>query len=175
MSFNTTANAYFNSHYKTTDLSSLNWIELKWAAWYMWWANDRLATGVMGLVMHEVPTIHSSQQLRAQQNFGSWCILVDAYHGSSSTPSPTSENGNFSLPKYRHQKNNGIVQNSSSSLISRWNSPWYVVQLLHTYNSPLQTDHVLPFIGRIDRNGDMASPLALSAGRTFPARLLLRL
>ena len=31
----------------------LNYAEKLWAAWYLWWQNDTLATGIMSFVMHE--------------------------------------------------------------------------------------------------------------------------
>jgi hypothetical protein len=36
-----------------TDFSSLNWLELKWAAWYLYVGNPVLATGVMSFLLHE--------------------------------------------------------------------------------------------------------------------------
>ena len=59
MSFNVTTTAttattsYFDSHYGKTDFSSLSWLELRWALWYIWFANDVFATGVMSFIMHE--------------------------------------------------------------------------------------------------------------------------
>lgn len=32
----------------------LNIAERLWAAWYLWWQNDTLATGIMSFMMHEI-------------------------------------------------------------------------------------------------------------------------
>lgn len=32
----------------------LNIAERLWAAWYLWWQNDTLATGIMSFLMHEI-------------------------------------------------------------------------------------------------------------------------
>jgi methylsterol monooxygenase len=40
--------------YKGTDLSSLNWFEQQWAAWYIWIGTPVIATGLMSFLLHEV-------------------------------------------------------------------------------------------------------------------------
>ncbi|KAJ3760905.1 hypothetical protein EV360DRAFT_80723 [Lentinula raphanica] len=40
--------------YSGTDFSSLNWAEQKWVAWYVWWGNPVIATGMISFLMHEI-------------------------------------------------------------------------------------------------------------------------
>lgn len=40
--------------YANTDFSKLNWLELQWAAWYLWIDNPIIATGLMSFLLHEV-------------------------------------------------------------------------------------------------------------------------
>lgn len=43
-----------NELYGDLNMDHLNWLELKWAGYYIWMGNALLATGVMSFVMHEV-------------------------------------------------------------------------------------------------------------------------
>jgi len=40
--------------YSSIDLTQLNWLERQWTAWYSYWGNPIIATGIMSFVMHEV-------------------------------------------------------------------------------------------------------------------------
>ncbi|KAG5651874.1 hypothetical protein H0H81_007094 [Sphagnurus paluster] len=40
--------------YASTDLSSLNWFEQQWVAWYVMIANPIIATGLMSFLLHEI-------------------------------------------------------------------------------------------------------------------------
>ena len=53
---NSTAPAYESADvlYANTDFSQLNWLEAKWAAWYLWIGNPVIATGLMSFLLHEV-------------------------------------------------------------------------------------------------------------------------
>ncbi|KAH8109096.1 C4-methyl sterol oxidase [Phellopilus nigrolimitatus] len=53
---NVTAPAYHAAEflYANTDFTQLNWLELKWAQWYLWFGNPALATGVMSFLLHEI-------------------------------------------------------------------------------------------------------------------------
>jgi hypothetical protein len=56
MSFNGTVaqpDAY-NALYSGVDYSSLSWAEQKWVAWYVYWGNPVIATGLISFLMHEV-------------------------------------------------------------------------------------------------------------------------
>ncbi|KIK59671.1 hypothetical protein GYMLUDRAFT_44109 [Collybiopsis luxurians FD-317 M1] len=56
MSFNATTPSpnVMDALYKGTDFSSLNWAEQKWVAWYMYWNNPIIATGMISFLMHEI-------------------------------------------------------------------------------------------------------------------------
>ncbi len=56
MSFNATLAGpnVLETLYPGTDLASLNWAEQKWVAWYVWWGNPVIATGMISFLMHEV-------------------------------------------------------------------------------------------------------------------------
>lgn len=56
MAFNGTVEAgnVMDALYAGTDFSSLNWAEQKWVAWYVWWGNPIIATGMLSFLMHEV-------------------------------------------------------------------------------------------------------------------------
>jgi methylsterol monooxygenase len=56
MSFNATSdpNHVLDTLYAGTEFSSLNWAEQKWVAWYVWWGNPVLATGMISFLMHEI-------------------------------------------------------------------------------------------------------------------------
>lgn len=43
-----------NELYGDLNMDHLNWLEKKWAGYYIWMGNALLATGVMSFVMHEV-------------------------------------------------------------------------------------------------------------------------
>jgi methylsterol monooxygenase len=43
-----------NELYGDLNMDHLNWLERKWASYYIWMGNALLATGVMSFVMHEV-------------------------------------------------------------------------------------------------------------------------
>jgi methylsterol monooxygenase len=43
-----------NELYGDINMDHLNWLEKKWAGYYIWMGNALLATGVMSFVMHEV-------------------------------------------------------------------------------------------------------------------------
>lgn len=54
---NTTIVAPLAEHavlYFDTDFGTLSLIEKAWVAWYTWWGNPVLATGVMSFLMHEI-------------------------------------------------------------------------------------------------------------------------
>ncbi|KAJ3929215.1 MAG: hypothetical protein NXY57DRAFT_1050147 [Lentinula lateritia] len=53
MAFNSTASSV-DALYPGTDLSSLNWAEQQWVAWYVWWGNPVIATGMISFLMHEI-------------------------------------------------------------------------------------------------------------------------
>ncbi|KAI5122304.1 hypothetical protein M0805_002380 [Coniferiporia weirii] len=40
--------------YANTDFTKLNWLELKWVQWYLWFDNPALATGIMSFLLHEL-------------------------------------------------------------------------------------------------------------------------
>ena len=46
-----------NELYGDLNMDHLNWLERKWASYYIWMGNALLATGVMSFVMHEVSYI----------------------------------------------------------------------------------------------------------------------
>ena len=48
------AKSYNPDLYSSVDLSQLNWLEQQWVAWYSYWGNPIIATGIMSFVMHEV-------------------------------------------------------------------------------------------------------------------------
>ncbi|KIK68857.1 hypothetical protein GYMLUDRAFT_67567 [Collybiopsis luxurians FD-317 M1] len=55
MPFNSTVNSHaLETLYAGTDLSSLNWAEQQWVAWYTWWGNPVIATGMISFLMHEI-------------------------------------------------------------------------------------------------------------------------
>ncbi|KAJ3742087.1 hypothetical protein DFH05DRAFT_1503848 [Lentinula detonsa] len=56
MAFNGTAETgnAMDALYSGTDFSSLNWTEQKWVAWYVWWGNPVIATGMISFLMHEI-------------------------------------------------------------------------------------------------------------------------
>jgi len=55
MAFNGTVPNVLNELYPgLSDLSSLNWFEQQWVAWYVWIGNPIIATGLMSFLMHEV-------------------------------------------------------------------------------------------------------------------------
>ena len=43
-----------NELYGDVNLDHLNWLERKWANYYIWMGNAIIATGVMSFVLHEV-------------------------------------------------------------------------------------------------------------------------
>lgn len=43
-----------NELYGDVNLDHLNWLERKWASYYIWMGNAIIATGVMSFVLHEV-------------------------------------------------------------------------------------------------------------------------
>ena len=43
--------------YSSIDLTQLNWLERQWTAWYSYWGNPIIATGIMSFVMHEVSSL----------------------------------------------------------------------------------------------------------------------
>ena len=53
---NVTAAAYHSTEflYANTDFTQLNWLELKWAQWYLWFDNPAIATGLMSFILHEI-------------------------------------------------------------------------------------------------------------------------
>lgn len=53
---NFTAPAYHSTEflYANTDFTQLNWLELKWAQWYLWFDNPAVATGLMSFILHEI-------------------------------------------------------------------------------------------------------------------------
>ncbi|GAW01915.1 C4-methyl sterol oxidase [Lentinula edodes] len=55
MAFNGTVEVgnVMDALYAGTDFSSLNWAEQKWVAWYVWWGNPIIATGMLSFLMHE--------------------------------------------------------------------------------------------------------------------------
>ena len=57
------AKAYDPDLYRSVDLSNLSWLEQQWAAWYSYWGNPIIATGIMSFVMHEVNTRHHHHRL----------------------------------------------------------------------------------------------------------------
>ena len=64
MSLNVTAAAHYASFeetYANIDFSSLNWIEKKWAAWYILIGNPVIATGLMSFLLHEVGFVLSTR------------------------------------------------------------------------------------------------------------------
>jgi methylsterol monooxygenase len=63
MSLNVTAAAHYTSFdetYANIDFSSLNWLEKKWAAWYILIGNPVIATGLMSFLLHEVGLVLST-------------------------------------------------------------------------------------------------------------------
>ncbi|GAA5990616.1 hypothetical protein JCM5350_001328 [Sporobolomyces pararoseus] len=48
------AKSYNPDLYSSVDLSQLNWLEQQWVAWYSYWGNPIIATGIMSFVMHEL-------------------------------------------------------------------------------------------------------------------------
>ena len=40
--------------YASTDFSKLNWVENLWAAWYLYFNNPVIATGLASFLLHEV-------------------------------------------------------------------------------------------------------------------------
>ncbi|THU85740.1 hypothetical protein K435DRAFT_868977 [Dendrothele bispora CBS 962.96] len=56
MSFNATVAqpGTYDTLYSGVDSSSLNWAEQKWVAWYVYWGNPVIATGLLSFLMHEI-------------------------------------------------------------------------------------------------------------------------
>jgi len=52
--FNVTASTVYDAMYPGIDFSSLNWFEQQWAAWYVWWGNPTVATGLLTFFVHEI-------------------------------------------------------------------------------------------------------------------------
>lgn len=51
----TTAADYYTVFEEVSKINvHLNIAERLWAAWYLWWQNDTLATGIMSFLMHEI-------------------------------------------------------------------------------------------------------------------------
>ncbi|EJD06589.1 C4-methyl sterol oxidase [Fomitiporia mediterranea MF3/22] len=53
---NVTAPVYYASEflYANVDFTSLSWLELKWAQWYLLFNDPAIATGVMSFLLHEI-------------------------------------------------------------------------------------------------------------------------
>ncbi|THH04281.1 hypothetical protein EW145_g5640 [Phellinidium pouzarii] len=51
---NATVSAATEFLYANVDFTTLNWFELKWVQWYLWFADPAIATGVMSFLMHEI-------------------------------------------------------------------------------------------------------------------------
>lgn len=56
MSLNATAPIHHHADflYANTDPTKLNWLEQRWMAWYLFFGDPVIATGLMSFILHEV-------------------------------------------------------------------------------------------------------------------------
>ncbi|THU99901.1 hypothetical protein K435DRAFT_855270 [Dendrothele bispora CBS 962.96] len=83
MSFNATVAqpGTYDTLYSGVDSSSLNWAEQKWVAWYVYWGNPVIATGLLGFLMHKkvpskVPTPEEQWECTKQVLFAHFTVKL---------------------------------------------------------------------------------------------------
>lgn len=126
---NSTASFAFHELYSGTDFSSLSWFEQQWAAWYIWFGNPVIATGVLAFVVHEVSFQILDVSMSTNSSFflkNRLFILVVVFHGLSSIQYHTSDDGSCNLIRCLRRKNSGLALCRFYSHILLLNSLWYV-------------------------------------------------
>jgi len=175
MSFNATVAgpSAYDTLYAGVDYSSLNWAEQKWVAWYVYWANPVIATGLLSFLMHEV-CVYSVLVLNSILTLARLSTLAALSPGSSLMRFLTLENGNCNLPRFLLLKSNGNVPSRSCSLTLPSNFPLLVSHILISLScsDAFLSDLVVPSYGRSSRNEDLPCSLPYMANHGLADFLL---